>query len=148
MQIITYQPHLKAFAKKLRREMTLAEVLLWNRLKRRQVLGYDFDRQRPVGKYIVDFYCKELRLGLEVDGRSHDVKEQADLFRQDELRKAGVELLRFWDAEIKRDMQSVLTRLKMGIGRRESELGVAPHVEEPTPPCGHPSKAGNPEHPC
>jgi very-short-patch-repair endonuclease len=48
--------------------MTLSEVLLWNELKSKQVLGYDFDRQRPIDNYIVDFYCKDLQLVIEIDG--------------------------------------------------------------------------------
>jgi very-short-patch-repair endonuclease len=61
--------------------MTLAEILLWKRIKGRQILGCDFDRQRPIGEYIVDFYCKMLRLAIEVDGRSHDFKEDQDVRR-------------------------------------------------------------------
>ena len=51
--------------------MTLSEVLLWNELKQKNILGYDFDRQRPIGEYIVDFYCKELSLVIEIDGDTH-----------------------------------------------------------------------------
>lgn len=77
-KILPYKPHLKEYATKLRKNMTLAEVLLWNKLKRRQMLGHDFDRQRPIADYVVDFYCKALRLAIEVDGHSHDYKERKD----------------------------------------------------------------------
>ena len=48
--------------------MTLSEVLLWKSIKGKQMLGYDFDRQRPIDNYIVDFYCKDLKLAIEIDG--------------------------------------------------------------------------------
>jgi very-short-patch-repair endonuclease len=59
-KIIPYNPKLKELARKLRKDMTLSEVLLWQELKSRQMMGYDFDRQRPIDNYIVDFYCKDL----------------------------------------------------------------------------------------
>jgi very-short-patch-repair endonuclease len=61
----------KEVAKKLRQNMTFSEVKLWNELKNGKMLGYDFDRQRPIGNYIVDFYCKDLLLALEADGVTH-----------------------------------------------------------------------------
>ncbi|GEO06149.1 hypothetical protein AAE02nite_38130 [Adhaeribacter aerolatus] len=57
-RIIPYQPHLKQLARQLRNNSTLAEVLLWNELKGKKLNGYDFDRQKPLDAYIVDFYCK------------------------------------------------------------------------------------------
>jgi very-short-patch-repair endonuclease len=113
--------------------MTLAEVLLWKRIKGRQILGHDFDRQRPIGKYIVDFYCKTLRLAIEIDGRSHDFKETQDIRRQGELEQMGVGFLRFWDSEVKTDMQSVLDRIEVGIRRREEKL-----KNPPRPACTPP----------
>jgi very-short-patch-repair endonuclease len=96
-KIIPYNPQLKELAKKLRQNMTFSEVKLWNELKNGQMMGYDFDRQRPVGNYIVDFYCKDLRLAIEVDGVTH-VDEQVmlnDKIRQHELEVLGVSFLRF-----------------------------------------------------
>jgi len=58
-KIIPYNPHLKKFARKLRKDMTFGEVLLWNELKEDKLWGFDFDRQRCIDNYIVDFYCKE-----------------------------------------------------------------------------------------
>jgi len=121
-RIVPYKPYLKTKARILRRNMTLAEVLLWNRLKQRQVLGYDFDRQRPIGKYIVDFYCKALRLAIEVDGSSHDFKKNQDVRRQGELELMGVMFLRFWDFEVKTDIQSVISRIETSIREREEDM--------------------------
>ena len=86
-KILPYTSGLKSLAKKLRNNMTLSEVLLWNELKQRKMLGYDFDRQRPIDDYIVDFYCKELMLAIEIDGESHQNPEVAakDIIRQEEL---------------------------------------------------------------
>lgn len=58
-------------ARKLRKEMTFSEILLWNELKQKKMLGYDFDRQKPLDNFIVDFFCKELGLVIEIDGDSH-----------------------------------------------------------------------------
>ncbi len=76
--------------------MTFSEVKLWNEIKNGQLMGYDFDRQRPIGNYIVDFYCKDLRLALEVDGITHleEKAEERDLSRQTELEMAGVSSVR------------------------------------------------------
>ena len=70
--IIPYNPHLKPLAKKLRQHLTFSEIKLWNALKNGKMLDYDFDRQRPIGDYIVDFYCKDLHLAIEVDAVSRD----------------------------------------------------------------------------
>ena len=96
-KIISYNPILKELAKKLRQNMTFSEVKLWNELKNGKMLGYDFDRQRPIGNYIVDFYCKDLLLALEIDGITHqDEKEiSKDKIRQEELEMLEVNFLRF-----------------------------------------------------
>ena len=113
--------------------MTLAEVLLWKRLKNRQVLGCDFDRQRPIGNYIVDFYCKELMLAIEVDGRSHDFKELQDQRRQKEIEAYGIRVLRFWDVEVKTDMTSVIRGIEACINQNQN----------PPRPSGTPPREGN-----
>ena len=99
-QIIPYKPYLKELAKQLRQNSTLSEVILWNALESRQLLGYDFDRQKPLDSFIVDFYCKELMLAIEVDGDSHDYSLEVDTKRQAALEKLGVTFLRFEDREV------------------------------------------------
>jgi very-short-patch-repair endonuclease len=88
---------LKELAKKLRQDMTFSEVKLWNELKNGKMLGYDFDRQKPIGNYIVDFYCKDLMLALEVDSITHRDEKTIlkDRARQEELEMLGVNFLRF-----------------------------------------------------
>ena len=122
-KIIPYKPFLKDIAKKLRKNMTLSEVLLWNNLKRKQMLGYDFDRQRPIDKYIVDFYCKDLQLAIEVDGYSHtleDVKVN-DQTRQERLENLGVKFIRINDLEVKNNITSVLQQIEGWITLHEED---------------------------
>ena len=113
-KILPYNPKLKPLAKALRKNMTLAEVLLWNKLKQKQMLGYDFDRQRPIDNYIVDFYCKDLMLAIEIDGSSHEFEEviKNDEIRQKKLESMGVHFLRFQDRKVKQDMENVLRKIE------------------------------------
>jgi very-short-patch-repair endonuclease len=116
-EIIGYERYLKELARKLRQNMTLGEVLLWQRLKRKQIRGYDFDRQRPIDRYIVDFYCKDLKLAIEIDGSSHDGEEARvnDDIRQERLESLGVRFLRFTDADVKRNMEMVVQAIEQWI---------------------------------
>jgi very-short-patch-repair endonuclease len=116
-EIIEYERYLKELARKLRQNMTLGEVLLWQRLKRKQIRGYDFDRQRPIDRYIVDFYCKDLKLAIEIDGSSHDGEEAKvnDDIRQERLESLGVRFLRFTDADVKRNMEMVVGSIEQWI---------------------------------
>src|SRR6478735_5890185 len=95
--IIPYNPKFKELAKKLRQNMTFSEVKLWNEIKNRRLMGYDFDRQKPIGNFIVDFYCKDLKLAIEIDGITHDDQDilLKDKIRQVELETFGVAFLRF-----------------------------------------------------
>lgn len=112
MTLIPYNPKLKERARQLRKNMTLSEVLLWNRLKGGQMRGLDFDRQRPLDEFIVDFYCKRLKLAIEIDGASHDGKEEKDARRQKRLESYGVRFLRFRDDDVKRDVEGVVRRIE------------------------------------
>ena len=75
-KIYHYNPKLKQRARQLRNNSTLSEVLLWNELKNGKMKGKDFHRQKPIENFIVDFFCPELALAIEIDGTSHD-KENA-----------------------------------------------------------------------
>jgi very-short-patch-repair endonuclease len=103
-----YDPKLKQRSRELRNRSTLAEVLLWNRLNRSKMLGYSFLRQRPIYKYIVDFYCPKLKLVIEIDGESHREKFARDQMRQKNLESLGLKILRLHDRDVKRDMVNVL----------------------------------------
>lgn len=119
--IIPYNPKLVPLAKKLRKNSTLAEILLWQQLKGKQLQGYDFDRQKPIGNYIVDFYCKELLLAIEIDGCSHTAKGRYDLQRQQEIEKMGVTMFRFDDVDVKKDMELVVKSIREQIREMESK---------------------------
>ena len=116
-EIIGYERYLKELARKLRQNMTLGEVLLWQRLKRKQMRGYDFDRQRPIDRYIVDFYCKDLKLAIEIDGSSHDGEEAKvnDDIRQERLESLGVRFSRFTDTDVKQNMEMVVDSIEQWI---------------------------------
>ena len=124
IKILPYNPKLKSLAKKLRANMTFGEVLLWNQLKKKQIMGFDFDRQRPIDEYIVDFYCKDLMLVIEIDGSSHALDEVKthDSRRQDRLESIGVRFLRFNDFDIKENMPYVLETLKNWIIVHRDEM--------------------------
>jgi very-short-patch-repair endonuclease len=147
--------------------MTLSEVLLWNELKQRKMLGYHFNRQTPIGNYIVDFYCKDLKLAIEIDGDTHIYRDVQDMERQKDLEKLGVVFLRFDDLEVKKGMWNVLRVIEnwilknkptpdpSGEGNPEDEeagLSIKENQEEPTPDPPPPSlklrltkQEGNPE---
>ncbi|WP_219125951.1 endonuclease domain-containing protein [Mucilaginibacter sp. 21P] len=90
-KIIPYHPSLKAIAKKLRNDATPGEIKLWQELRSNKI-GFDFHRQKPLLNYIVDFYCAELSLVIELDGRYHSIEEQVklDTLRDQELAKYGL----------------------------------------------------------
>src|SRR5262245_61197756 len=110
-KIISSHPGLKELARRLRRQSTLSEVLLWNQIKNKQLLGYDFHRQKPIDRFIVDFFCPDLMLGIEIDGASHLRKGNADVERHRRLESLGVHLIRFEDKMVKREMSNVLSSL-------------------------------------
>ncbi len=113
-KIIPYNPKLKQRARDLRNNSTLSEILLWKHLKSKQVRGYSFRRQRPIGNYIVDFFCPDLMLALEIDGMSHDGKRKDiyDKERQKRLEGLGIKFLRFNDRDVKKDIKEVLITIE------------------------------------
>ena len=108
---IPYDPKLKEYARQLRKNSTLSEVLMWQNIKGK-IHGVEFHRQVPLLNYIVDFYCHELGLAIEIDGNSHDFKYDYDALRQGRLEAYGVQFLRFTDREIKKEMFSVMLELE------------------------------------
>ncbi|MDO6602064.1 endonuclease domain-containing protein [Arenibacter palladensis] len=112
-KIIPYNPDLVPFAKKLRNNMTMGEIALWRELKNKK-LGVRFSRQIPMDNYIVDFYCKELRLALEVDGSVHFIEgqQEKDTIRQNRLEYLGVCVIRFSDLDVQNNLSWVLEEIK------------------------------------
>ncbi|MCX6120706.1 MAG: DUF559 domain-containing protein [Ignavibacteriales bacterium] len=117
---VRYNPRLKQIARTLRKNMTLSEILLWQQIKGKQLLGYDFHRQKPIDEYVVDFYCPLLKLVLEIDGDSHDGKEDADRIRHEKLESLGLTVLRFWDADVKSNVDGIVGQLREWIETRRT----------------------------
>lgn len=114
--------------------MTLGEIALWRVIKGKQ-LGVRFSRQIPIDQYIVDFYCKELQIAIEVDGSIHFElgHQEKDIKRQKRLESLGVKVIRFSDSDVKNNLSWVLSEIKKYI---DDSL--------PTP---SPSREGNTEKP-
>ncbi|MGV3587488.1 MAG: endonuclease domain-containing protein [Adhaeribacter sp.] len=111
-----YNKNLKPLASNLRNDSTQAEIRLWcELLSGKRLGGYGFRRQRPVGPYIADFMCKELRLIIEVDGYSHNFKTEADVKRDAALKALSFTVLRFSDAEVMQDLSNVQRTLEAWI---------------------------------
>lgn len=116
-RFLPYREDLKVKARELRKNSTLSEILLWQEIKERKLLGFQFHRQVPILDFIVDFYYHELRLAIEIDGSSHDYNYNYDIYRQAEIEKYGISFIRFDDLEVKKNMPNVLRSLKQEIER-------------------------------
>lgn len=108
----------------LRREMPLAERLLWSHL-RAEALGAKFRRQVSVGAYVLDFYCPQLKLAIEIDGLSHEGDEAAeyDALRQSEIEALGIHFLRFSNEQVYRQIGDIVETIAETVKTRRRELG-------------------------
>jgi very-short-patch-repair endonuclease len=106
MWYLPYNKNFKEFSRQLRNNSTLGKILLWNKLRAGSLMNYKFNRQKPIHTYIVDFYCKSLNLVIEIDGAYHYEQEQRikDEERQKILEEMGLQLLRFSEQEVRKDM--------------------------------------------
>jgi very-short-patch-repair endonuclease len=116
-KIIPYDPKLKEFARNLRNNSTHSEIALWKRLRQKQMRGYDFHRQKPIDRFIVDFFCHELMLCIELDGYSHQLDEVAikDEIKEAKLISFGLTVLRFTDKQVFAEMDNVLRTIEAHI---------------------------------
>ncbi len=123
MRFIPYNKTLKEFSKELRKTHTLGETLLWLELQKRQLRGYQFNRQKPLGNYIVDFYCNALNLVIEIDGGSHKFDEVMvnEVKRQAVLEEMGLHFLRFSEMDVRKNMGRVLRSIEGFIENVENE---------------------------
>ncbi len=108
--MLKYDPWLKSYSRELRRNMTDAELYLWDKIRRKQLKDRQFFRQRPIGGYIVDFYCPTAKLIIEVDGGQHyhGVGAEKDKVRDEFMRGQGFRVLRFSDLEVLKSTKEVL----------------------------------------
>jgi very-short-patch-repair endonuclease len=96
-------------AKELRKIQTEAEIKLWDEIRNRKLNGLKFRRQHPIGNYILDFYCHEKRLGIEIDGNIHLTEEniEYDKYRTYELKELGVTIIRFRNEEVIESLEKI-----------------------------------------
>jgi very-short-patch-repair endonuclease len=130
---IYYNPKLKELARQLRNNSTKAEIKLWTYLKRDQMYGYDFHRQKPIDEYIVVFFCNKLQLAIECDGYSHEILDvyEKDVKKTKRLNELGIYVLRFSDYQIMNDIENVLRAIEDYILKFEENNNTPPSI----PPC-------------
>jgi very-short-patch-repair endonuclease len=102
---------LKPLARQMRTEPTLAEKLLWQRLNNKQLQGFKFRRQQVIDRFIVDFYCHEIKLVIEVDGKVHNYTQVEDGIRQEFLESLGLRVLRFNNQDVLLRIEGVLEEI-------------------------------------
>jgi very-short-patch-repair endonuclease len=111
---IHYNKNLKQYARQLRNNSTKAEIKLWQYLKGKQIMGYDFHRQKPIDNYIVDFFCNKIMLSIEVDGYTHSIEKvfEKDIQKVQKLNELGITVLRFSDEEVMENIEGVIEGIK------------------------------------
>jgi very-short-patch-repair endonuclease len=111
--MLPFNKKLKTLARRLRKNMTDAESFLWQRIRRKQLKGRQFYRQKNIGNYIVDFYCPSAKVIVELDGGQHYTQEgiRRDQVRDKYLDSLGLTTLRFSDREVFKNIEGVLERI-------------------------------------
>ncbi len=111
--LLEYNKKLKIASRDLRCEMTDAERLLWRKIRCRQINSLQFYRQKPIGDYIVDFYCSKAKLIIEIDGGQHyeDENLRKEELRSKELEKFGLKILRFTNVDILKNIDAVVNEI-------------------------------------
>ena len=117
---------IRAYAREMRSRMTDAEALLWTLLRNRRIAGAKFRRQHPEGRYILDFYCEEKKLGIELDGGQHSEAVEYDEKRGEWLRLQGIRILRFWNNQMLAETEAVMEVIYQAIVESENKAVIAP----------------------
>ena len=112
VQNLPYNIKLKSRARALRKAGVLSEVVFWLQVHKGMFWKIDFDRQRIIGNFIVDFYVKTLGLVVEIDGSSHNDKEEYDQKREEYLISLGLKVYRISDLRVKHDLNNVMVELE------------------------------------
>ncbi len=105
-------PERREFARALRKQQTRAEDILWERLRGSRFHGAKFRRQVPLDRFVVDFYCHAAKLVVEIDGKQHGWFSDYDAGRTEVLERTGVRVVRFANAEVCDDLDTVLERIR------------------------------------
>ena len=108
---LPYNAELKDRARQLRKAGILSEVLLWQQLNKKKFKGYDFDRQKIIGNYIVDFYCLDCAVVIEVDGSTHNEKAEYDTLRDSYLNDLGLVVIRVDARDVLDNLDGVMVML-------------------------------------
>ena len=111
MQKIFNSRKIKETRQTLRKSATPQEIILWSRIRRKQ-LGYKFRRQYSIGRYVVDFYCPERKLIIELDGWQHKENKQYDFGRSEYFKELGLKIIRFWNNDVNNNLSSVILRIE------------------------------------
>jgi len=113
MDHLSYGKNLKTLSRQLRINSTDAEKLLWSKIRKKQIKDYQFFRQKPIGNYIVDFYCKDANLAIEIDGGQHYENEniEADKRKDKFLENLGLRIIRFTNLDILKNINSVVEKI-------------------------------------
>jgi very-short-patch-repair endonuclease len=104
--------NIRSKAKELRNNMTESEIILWDHIRKRKLDGTHFRRQHPYGIYILDFYCYEANLAIEIDGPIHLDHQEYDMDRTKDLESSGMKVIRFTNSDIKERIEWVLDMIK------------------------------------
>lgn len=111
--MLSYNKDLKQLSRNLRKGMTAAEKVVWSNIRRKQLKGHQFYRQKIIGDYIVDFYCPKAKLIIEIDGGQHYDSEgkEKDRIRDKEMGRIGITILRFSNRDVLTDLEAVLRKI-------------------------------------
>jgi very-short-patch-repair endonuclease len=105
-------------AKILRKRMTPCEIMLWEKLRSKQIHGLRFRSQHPIDIFIADFYCHQVRLVIEIDGEIHEGQIEYDDGREAEIEKYGIKIMRFTNDEVINDIEIVVNKIKKIVSDR------------------------------
>ena len=120
MTLVPYRHDLKNLSRRLRKQMTDAELKLWGRIRRKRICGVQFYRQKPLLDFIVDFYAPKARLVIEVDGGQHFEPEhqRRDALRDQRLEKQGIRVLRYDNTKVLKELDAVVEEIHHIVEKR------------------------------
>ena len=126
--IVYNQPCFKSIRKQLRQQEISAEKMLWSKIRNKQQ-EYKFRRQYSVGRYVLDFYCSKVKLGIEVDGATHGARKEIkkDIEKENFINRFGIKIIRFINIDIYDHIDGVLMEINYQCKKRERELITRPH---------------------
>ncbi len=130
--MLPYSRNLKQRSRQLRENMTDAERLLWAKIRVKQIKGYQFYRQKPIGDYIVDFYCPKTKLVIEVDGSQHLSGEiiENDRIRDEYMNSLGFRVLRFSNTDVLANIDGVVESIIENMKVSEEQIPLSPPLRK------------------